>query len=117
MDLNYSAEDEAFRQTVRTYLDKNLPSDLQHKVLNHKRLSKQELVRWHKIVAQQGWVGSNWPVEHGGTGWSPVQRHIWEEECAIAGTPPILPFGVGMVAEMFGDANFHADKVARAAGY
>ncbi len=39
-----------------------------------------------------------WPVEYGGTGWSAVQRHIWEEECARAGTPPILPFGVDMVA-------------------
>ena len=98
MDLNYSAEDEAFRATVRTYLEQNLPADLQQKVLNHKRLSKDDLVRWHKIVAKQGWVGTGWPVEYGGTGWSPVQRHIWEEECASAGTPTILPFGVNMVA-------------------
>ena len=98
MDLHYSEADETFRATIRTYLEKNLPVDLQHKVLNHKRLSKDDLVRWHKIVAQQGWVGSGWPVEYGGTGWTPVQRHIWEEECATIGTPPILPFGVAMVA-------------------
>ena len=98
MDLNYSAEDLAFRDQVRTYLDANLPKDLQHKVLNHKRLSKDDFVRWHKIVAEQGWVGTGWPVEYGGTGWNAVQRHIWEEECARAGTPPILPFGVNMVA-------------------
>ena len=98
MDLNYTAQDLEFRDTVRTYLEANLPKDLQHKVLNHKRLSREDLVRWHKIVAQQGWVGTGWPVEYGGTGWSAVQRHIWEEECASAGTPPILPFGVNMVA-------------------
>jgi alkylation response protein AidB-like acyl-CoA dehydrogenase len=98
MDLNYTAEDLAFRDTVRAFLDANLPKDLQHKVLNHKRLSKDDIVRWHKIVAKQGWVGSGWPVEYGGTGWTPVQRHIWEEECAAAGTPIILPFGVNMVA-------------------
>src|SRR3954470_2133645 len=98
MDLNYSAEDLAFRDTVRSYLDANLPKDLQYKVLNHKRLSKDDFVRWHKILAKQGWVATNWPVEYGGTGWSATQRHIWEEECARAGTPPILPFGVNMVA-------------------
>jgi alkylation response protein AidB-like acyl-CoA dehydrogenase len=98
MDLNYTAEDLAFRDTVRAYLDANLPKDLQHKVLNHKHLTKDDIVRWHKTVAKQGWVGSGWPVKYGGTGWSAVQRHIWEEECASAGTPPILPFGVAMVA-------------------
>ena len=98
MDLNYTADDLAFRDTVRGYLDANLPQDLQHKVLNHKRLSKEDFVRWHKILAKQGWVGTGWPVEYGGTGWSAVQRHIWEEECARAGTPTILPFGVNMVA-------------------
>lgn len=98
MDLNYTADDLAFRDTVRGYLDANLPKDLQQKVLNHKRLSKDDFVRWHQIVAKQGWVGTGWPVEYGGTGWNAVQRHIWEEECARAGTPPILPFGVNMVA-------------------
>jgi len=98
MDLNYTAEDLAFRDTVRIFIDSNLPKDLQQKVLNHKRLSKEDYVRWHKIVAKQGWVGAGWPIEYGGTGWTPVQRHIWEEECAQAGTPPILPFGVNMVA-------------------
>ncbi|HJW57730.1 MAG TPA: acyl-CoA dehydrogenase family protein, partial [Burkholderiaceae bacterium] len=97
MDLHYTADDLAFRDKVHAYLDANLPQDLQHKMLNHKRLTKGDYVRWHKIVARQGWVGAGWPVEYGGTGWSAVQRHIWEEECARAGTPPILPFGVAMV--------------------
>jgi len=98
MDMNYSAEDLAFRDTVRAFLESNLPKDLQHKVLNHKRLAKDEYVRWHKIVAKQGWAAPAWPVEFGGTGWSAIQRHIWDDECARAGTPPILPFGVTMVA-------------------
>jgi alkylation response protein AidB-like acyl-CoA dehydrogenase len=98
MDLNYSAEEITFRDEVRTYLAANLPPDLQHKVLNHKRLSKDDYVRWHKILAKQGWVATGWPEEYGGTGWTPTQRHIFEEECATAGTPRILPFGVMMVA-------------------
>jgi alkylation response protein AidB-like acyl-CoA dehydrogenase len=98
MDLNYTSDELAFRDTVRAFLDANLPKDLQQKVFNHKRLAKEDFVRWHKIVAKQGWVGTGWPVEYGGTGWSAVQRHIWEEECAHAGTPAIIPFGVNMVA-------------------
>ena len=98
MDLDYAPEDLAFRDTVRSWIAANLPADLQHKVLNHKRLARDDYVRWHRIVHRQGWVAPNWPVEHGGTGWSKVQQHLWEEECARAGTPPILPFGVNMVA-------------------
>jgi alkylation response protein AidB-like acyl-CoA dehydrogenase len=98
MDLNYTAEDLAFRDEVRAFLDANLPKDLQEKVLSHKRLSKDDITRWHKIMAKQGWAAPGWPVEYGGTGWSAVQRHIWEEECASAGTPVTLPFGVTMVA-------------------
>jgi alkylation response protein AidB-like acyl-CoA dehydrogenase len=67
-------------------------------VRKHLRLSKDDIVRWHKILHRQGWVAPGWPVEFGGPGWSPVQRHIFEEECARAGTPPVMPFGVNMVA-------------------
>ena len=98
MDLNYTDEDLAFRDSVRGFLDQNLPADLQQKVRKHLRLAKDDYVRWHRILAKQGWVAPGWPVEFGGPGWNPVQRHIWEEECARAGTPPILPFGVNMVA-------------------
>ncbi len=98
MDLNFAPEDLAFRDTVRAWLAENLPADLQRKVLNHQRLKRDDYVRWHRIVHRQGWVAPNWPVEHGGSGWSRGQQHIWEEECARAGTPPILPFGVNMVA-------------------
>ncbi|MFZ6686378.1 acyl-CoA dehydrogenase family protein [Undibacterium sp. SXout11W] len=98
MDLNYTTEDLAFRDEVRSYLEAALPADLQHKVRNHKRMNREDFVRWHKILAKQDWVGTGWPVEYGGTGWTSTQRHIFEEECARAGTPAILPFGVNMVA-------------------
>jgi alkylation response protein AidB-like acyl-CoA dehydrogenase len=98
MDLHYSDEDLAFRDKVRAFLDSHLPKDLQAKVLKHLRLSKDDFVRWHKILAKQGWVAPGWPVEFGGPGWTPVQRHLFEEECARAGTPRVMPFGIDMVA-------------------
>ncbi len=98
MDLNYSDADNAFRGTVRDWLQANLPDDLRFKVLNHRRLAKEDIQRWHRALASNGWSTVAWPVEWGGTGWNATQRHIWEEECASAGTPMVLPFGVAMVA-------------------
>ena len=98
MDLNYSVSDNAFREEVRSWLVANLPDDLRFKILNHRRLKKDDLARWHKTLARKGWSVPAWPVEWGGTGWNATERHIWEEECAAAGTPPVLPFGIAMVA-------------------
>ncbi len=98
MDLNYSEADNAFRDEVRAWLAVNLDEDMRFKILNHRRLQKDDFVRWHRKLAEKGWVVPAWPVEWGGTGWNATQRHIWDEECAAAGTPPILPFGIAMVA-------------------
>jgi len=98
MDLHYTDEDLAFRDQVRAFLDTHLPSEIQAKVRKHLRLGKDDYVRWHRILARQGWVAPGWPVEFGGPGWTPVQRHIFEDECARAGTPRIMPFGIDMVA-------------------
>ncbi|MET3131362.1 alkylation response protein AidB-like acyl-CoA dehydrogenase [Oxalobacteraceae bacterium GrIS 1.11] len=116
MDLNYTDADLVFRDTVRAFLEASLPAPLQHKVRQHLRLSKDDIVRWHKIVAHQGWAAPGWPREYGGTGWNAVQRHIWEDECARAGTPPILPFGINMVAPVimaFGNAQQKAYYLPR----
>ncbi len=98
MDLNYSAADNAFRQEVRSWLEANLPAEISEKVLNHRRANRDDLVRWHKILAGKGWSVPHWPVEFGGTGWNATQRHIWDEENARVGAPGVLPFGVAMVA-------------------
>ena len=96
MDLNYSQEELAFRDQVRGWLKANLPADLRDKIASYAELSREDLLRWHKILAKQGWVAPSWPKEWGGTGWSVVQRYIFEEECGFAGTPPLIPFGLSM---------------------
>ncbi|HEX5093600.1 MAG TPA: acyl-CoA dehydrogenase family protein, partial [Burkholderiales bacterium] len=96
MDLNYSQEELAFRDQVRGWLKDNLPKDLAAKIANYEELGREDLLRWHKILAKQGWVAPAWPKEWGGTGWSVVQRYIFEEECGFAGTPPIVSFSIHM---------------------
>jgi hypothetical protein len=94
MDLNYSAEELAFRDEVRAWLAANLPQELK----DQGHLSKEELLRWHRILARKGWVAPAWPKEWGGTGWNVVQRYIFEEELGYAGSPPLMPFGLSMCA-------------------
>ncbi|MCX7961338.1 MAG: acyl-CoA dehydrogenase family protein [Burkholderiales bacterium] len=96
MDLNYSKEELAFRDEVRGWIAENLPQDLRDKVANYEELSKEDLLRWHRILAKKGWVAPHWPVEWGGTGWGVVERYIFEEECGYAGAPPLVPFGLMM---------------------
>ena len=98
VDLNYSKEETAFRDEVRGWLAANLPQDLRDKIINYQELSKDEIMRWHRILAKKGWVAPAWPVEWGGTGWTAVQRYIWDEECGYAGAPPLPPFGLSMCA-------------------
>ena len=98
MELVLSPEDEAFRQEVRAFLKEKLPPDLANQSATGLRLGKDDHVRWQKILYEKGWVAANWPVEYGGTGWTAMQKHIFEEECAAAGAPPLIPFGLLMVA-------------------
>ena len=98
MDLNYSPEELAFRDEVRAWLQANLPDDLREQVTNYQELEKDEIMRWHKILAQKSWIAPEWPVEWGGQDWTVVQRHIFEEECGFAGCPPLMPFGLKMCA-------------------
>ena len=94
MDLNFTAEEQAFRQEVRDFLRAKLPAELSSKVLGGKRMEKGDFVRWQKILFEKGWIAAGWPVEYGGTGWSPIQRYIFEEESAAAGAPRLTPFGL-----------------------
>jgi acyl-CoA dehydrogenase len=98
MDLNFTPEELAFRDEVKSWVKANLPPDIKHKVLEHKRLSKDDIVRWQKILNGRGWFAPAWPVEYGGAGFNAVQRHILDEELSAEGAPQIIPFGVSMVA-------------------
>ncbi|MEN8665591.1 MAG: acyl-CoA dehydrogenase family protein [Polycyclovorans sp.] len=98
MDLNFTPEEQRFRADVRRFIDANLPSDLRDKVLEGKRMGKEDFLRWHRILHKQGWVAPHWPKAFGGAGWNAVQQHIFGEECADAGAPALMPFGLVMVA-------------------
>jgi alkylation response protein AidB-like acyl-CoA dehydrogenase len=98
MDLAFTPEEQSFREEIRTWVSANLPADLSHKVHNALHLTRDDMQRWAQILGAKGWLGHGWPKEFGGPGWNSVQKHLFEEECALAGAPRVVPFGPVMVA-------------------
>lgn len=98
MDLAYSNAENAFRAEVRAFLNDKLSKRLSNKVKLGKRLTKEDMVEWHSTLNEKGWLAVNWPKEHGGTGWTAVHKHIFDEECWAAGAPRTVPFGLNMLA-------------------
>ncbi|MET0184807.1 MAG: acyl-CoA dehydrogenase family protein [Achromobacter sp.] len=97
MNLNWTPEERAFRDAVRAFVAEKLPADIRDKVVRHQRLDKDDYVRWHLALFEQGWGAPNWPAEHGGTGWNAMERLIFEVETYKAGAPRLLPFGLTMI--------------------
>ena len=111
MDLAFTPDEQAFREDIRAWVHANLPADIQHKVRNALRQTRDDMQRWARILGKKGWLGHGWPKEFGGPGWSAVQKHLFEEECALAGAPRVVPFGPVMVAPVimaFGNAEQQA---------
>ncbi len=107
MRLEFTDEEQSFREEVRSFLREQLSPDISAKVLNGYELGRDDYLLWQRRLHQRGWGGMGWPVEFGGTGWNSVQQYIFEEESALAGGPRLIPFGTKMVAPVimaFGSA-------------
>ena len=97
MELKLEPADESFRQDVRGFVRGALPDSIRHKVESGLRLEKEDYVAWQKILHEKGWIAPAWPVERGGTDWTPLQRFLFEQELGLAGAPAVIAFGVKMV--------------------
>ncbi len=97
MDIELTSADRAFRDEVREFVAANLPPDIKRRVENNLELGRDDYADWHRILYERGWIAPNWPLEYGGTGWTPLQRYLFEEEVASAGAPRVMPFGINMV--------------------
>lgn len=118
MDLHFTPEDEAFRQSVRDFLDAHLPTRLREGMAATPGVFVEPDIgqEWQRILHEKGWLAYNWPVDCGGTGWTPVQRYIFEKECALADAPslPVLSLKLlGPVICRFGTAEQKARILPR----
>ncbi len=98
MNINDGDTERALRAEVRGFLREALPAALRAKVLAHEPLAKADYVAWQNILNARGWLAPGWPVERGGTGWTPRQIYVFEEECWLAGAPEVFAFGPKMLA-------------------
>ncbi|MGA7670808.1 MAG: acyl-CoA dehydrogenase family protein [Nitrolancea sp.] len=91
MDLNYTAEDQAFRLSVRQWLGDNMPKK-RPETLDEKRA-------WHTKLYEAGYLGMGWPKQYGGQEARPMEQAIVGEELARAGAPPSLNgLGISIMA-------------------
>jgi alkylation response protein AidB-like acyl-CoA dehydrogenase len=112
MDLSFNDEDRNFQQQVRTWLETAWPPEMREKQARSAlgRLSREDIVRWQKKLAEKGWAAPNWPKEHGGAGFTATQKYIFDLERARVGAPGMLPFGVSMVAPVIMKFGTQAQK-------
>lgn len=100
MDIDLSPEDTAFRDEVRTFLAEHLPQSVKDGAAASPTVFVEPDIgqQWNGILNAKGWLGYQWPTEVGGTGWTPVQRYLFEKECALAGAPNLTVLGLKLVA-------------------
>jgi len=98
MNVELTAGQLAFQQEVRDFFETEYPRDIRLKVDSGIALNREDYIRWQKVLSNKGWSAVNWPVEHGGTGWSVIQKYIYANEMARVNAPDVVPFGIKMVA-------------------
>lgn len=99
MDMEFSSEEIAFRDEVRTFLDENLSDRVRDGAARTPGVFVEPDIgiEWHQILNGKGWVAYHWPKEDGGTGWTPTQKYIFEKESALAGAPSLSILGLRLV--------------------
>jgi alkylation response protein AidB-like acyl-CoA dehydrogenase len=97
LDAYLAPRDRAFREEVRAFLREHLPPRLARQQRSHSHLPREDVVAWHQILNRHGWGAPSWPREYGGTDWTPLQRYLFEDECALADAPALSLFGISMV--------------------
>ncbi len=98
MNLDFSPAEESFRREVRDFIAAALPPDIRERVRAGLPVAKEDTVRWQKLLFARGWIAPGWPVEHGGSAWTPTQRYIFDEETVAGDAPFVNPFGLDRVA-------------------
>jgi acyl-CoA dehydrogenase len=100
MDREFSPEEKAFQQEVRSFLAENFPGHIREATEKTATVfvDAPPAMEWQKILVNKGWAVPGWPEEWGGTGWTATQKYIWAMECARAGTPAYNPLSLQLLA-------------------
>jgi alkylation response protein AidB-like acyl-CoA dehydrogenase len=97
MHRGLSDEDRAFAEEMREIFTTAVPAEIRDKVRSGRHATRDEIVATQQVLNAAGIAVPDWPEEHGGRGWTEVQRHIWATEMQAACVPPPLSFNTAMV--------------------
>ncbi len=97
MNLEFTQEELEFQQSIRDWMQANVPDDIKRCSAVGEMTGKELQQKWERLLGEQGWLALTWPKQYGGPGWTATQRYIFDLERAMAGAPPTSPFGVAMV--------------------
>lgn len=100
MNLQWTEQQQAFRQEVAAFFQRELSDDLRAagRWMTSVYGDHELALRWQRKLLAQGWLAPAWPVEHGGCDWSVAEHYIFAQEKARAGAPPTSPMGLQMCA-------------------
>ena len=110
MDLRFTDEELAFRREVRAFLEASVPETLRAKLIEGRKISREELTIWTRLLHAKGWAVPHWPVEWGGTGWDPIRQMIFRDEIQQYPAPETLSFGTSMVGPVIATFGSEAQK-------
>lgn len=118
MDASLSKRHLEFQAEVRAFLKEKLTPEIKARSRRQTSMAAEpELgMWWHRTLFEKGWIAPAWPAEYGGTGWDVVERHIFEEECALARAPLMFLGGLqlcGPVLMQFGTSEQKAHFLPR----
>lgn len=97
MELEFTADDQAFAREVRDYLVANVPVDVRRKVAAGRSIAKDEQKLVQRVLCARNWAAPSWPVEWGGQDWTPARHYLFYAVLEEANVPPPLLFNVAMV--------------------
>ncbi|MET8796820.1 acyl-CoA dehydrogenase family protein [Nocardia sp. NPDC004568] len=111
MKLTLSPDEAAFRDELRKIYTTAIPAEIRERVKYGHELSREDVVTSHRILNEHGLAVPNWPVEWGGKDWTPMQRHLWQDEMQLASVPDPLTFNATMVGPVI--AQFGSEELKK----
>lgn len=100
MDVEFSKADLQFRDEVRAFVAASFPTSLRDKLDRGLDLTRDDVLAWPRILAEKGWAGVNWPLNHGGTGWSMARKYLFDHELSAARVPRPTTVGLALVGPL-----------------
>jgi pimeloyl-CoA dehydrogenase len=97
MDLQLTAEQQAFRAEVRAFIQERLPQDIRDRLRAGHPPRKEDTVRWQRILNERAWAAPHWPRRFGGAELGQAERLILMDELYRAPAPLPQVFNITML--------------------